>query len=530
MARADQEEEPVDNSRARSPGRAAIAGRRKITAALVVAMMVAAVEQLIVSPAMPTIIAKLQGFQIYPWVISAYLLAATVTVPIYGKLADLFGRKPVLIFGLVLFSFGSVLSGTSTSMGQLIAMRTIQGLGAGAVTPIVLTMLGDLFSLQERAYVQSLFSVVWGLSSIGGPVVGGYLTDNVGWRWVFLICVPFAASAILMLLLYVSEQIVDREVPPIDWAGAALLTAGVLAFLWVVLDGSHRSWPINILLLSGSAGLLFLFAMRERIAADPILPMSLMTRPVIAAALLASLAFGGIIFGIETYVPLHVQGVQAGDATRAGRTLIPLFFGWSLSGALAARAVVRYGFRWCGLTGSAVVALGCLCLVAGASFPQWARACFYVALAVIGMGMGPTSLSFILAVQNAVSWGQRGIATAAAIFLRTIGGSTGVGVLGGLLAWELMHRLARSGATGINVAAALRPETHGYLSPDQLHLVQISLGLTLRDVYLLITLLAVVSFICACWLPDKHATLTSSSNGEHELSRAERPEMAAVEV
>ncbi|MFI5459402.1 MAG: MDR family MFS transporter [Isosphaerales bacterium] len=523
MENASQDGEADKNGDTRSPGRSAIAGRRKVTVALLVAMMVAAVEQLIVSPAMPTIIAKLKGFDIYPWVISAYLLAATVSVPIYGKLADLFGRKPVLIFGLVLFSLGSMLSGTSMSMGQLIATRTIQGLGAGAVSPIVLTMLGDLFTLRERAQVQALFSAVWGLSSVAGPLIGGYLTDYIGWRWVFLICVPFAAAAILMLILYVSEPIVHRQVAPIDWAGAALLTAGVLAFLWVVLDGSRRSWAFNLLLLSGSAALLVLFVIRERIAADPILPMSLITRPVIAASLLASLAFGGILFGIETYVPLHVQGAQGGDATRAGLALIPLFLAWSASGALAARAVVRYGFRSCGLTGSILVAVGCLSLVTGASFPEWAWTCFMVALAVIGMGMGPTSLSFILAVQHAVNWGQRGVATGAAVFLRLIGGATGVGVLGGLLGWELMHRLARSGSTAIDVTAALRPETHKYLSHDHLRLVQTSLGLTLRDVYLLVTLLAIVSLICAFWLPDKHATLTNSSEQERESTRDEGP-------
>src|SRR5271157_3151314 len=167
-----------------------IPGRRQVTGALLVAMMVTAMEQLVVSPAMPTIIAQLKGFDIYPWVISAFLLAATVSTPIYGKLADMFGRKRVLLFGLTLFSLGSILSGTAMSMGQLIAMRAIQGLGAGAVGPIVLTMVGDMFSLEERARVQGLFSAVWGLSSVAGPVIGGYLTDHLGWRWVFLVCVP----------------------------------------------------------------------------------------------------------------------------------------------------------------------------------------------------------------------------------------------------------------------------------------------------------------------------------------------------
>src|SRR5215472_5024671 len=198
----------------------AYAGRRMVTAAMLVASTVTAMEQLVVSPAMPTIIAQLKGFEIYPWVISAYLLASTVSTPIYGKLADLYGRKRILLFGLVLFSLGSILSGTSQSMGQLIAMRTLQGLGAGAVGTIVLTMLGDLFTLHERARVQELFSAVWGLSSVAGPIIGGYLTDNVGWRWVFLVCVPFAIAAIVLLAWYVTEPLVDRKVAPIDWAGA----------------------------------------------------------------------------------------------------------------------------------------------------------------------------------------------------------------------------------------------------------------------------------------------------------------------
>ena len=182
----------------------------------------------------------LKGFDIYPWVISAFLLASTVSTPIYGKLADLFGRKPVLIFGLALFSLGSILSGTSHSMVQLIVMRSIQGLGAGAVGPIVLTMLGDLFTLKERAQVQGLFSAVWGLSSIGGPLVGGYLADHLGWQWVFLVCVPFAVAAIVMLVFFVTEPYVERKVAPIDWTGAVLLTSGMSILLWVVLDGSHQ--------------------------------------------------------------------------------------------------------------------------------------------------------------------------------------------------------------------------------------------------------------------------------------------------
>jgi MFS family permease len=499
--------EIAGNAVASGVGDSGVAGRRMVTAALLVAMTVTALEQLVVSPAMPTIIAQLKGFDIYPWVISAYLLAATVSTPIYGKLADLYGRKPILLFALVFFSIGSILSGTSMTMGQLIAMRTLQGLGAGGVGPIMVTMLGDLFTLHERARVQSVFSAVWGLSSVAGPFVGGFLTDHLGWRWVFLVSVPFAAVATVMLARYVTEPRVERRVAPIDWAGAGLLTSGMTALLLVVLEGSRHGIALGAGLFGASVVLIVLFVIRERYAADPILPLELMTRPTIAAALAGSCLIGAVLFGIDTYVPLYIQGVRGGTATLAGRALMPLFLAWAFSAAAAARTVVHRGFRFGGLVGSTLMTAGSLGLVAGAELPEWSRTCFFVGLVVAGLGMGPASLSYVLAVQHAVTWGQRGVATGAAIFLRTIGGAIGVGLLGATLGWELAHRLAEAGTTGIDVTAALRPETHGLLSAHQLVVVQAQLGHTLRDVYLQMTVLGFGSMICALWLPNKDQTL-----------------------
>jgi len=529
MANPSRDREAEDIGEGRGAATSAIAGRRRVTLALLVAMMVTAIEQLVVSPAMPTIIAELNGFDIYPWVISAFLLAATVSTPIYGKLADLFGRKRVLLFGLTLFSLGSILSGTSQSMGQLIAMRTIQGLGAGAVGPIVLTMLGDLFTLKERAQVQGLFSAVWGLSSVGGPLVGGYLTDRLGWQWVFLVCVPFAVAAIVMLIFFVSELKVERNVAPIDWAGAILLTSGMSSLLWVVLDGSRQSLLVDAWALVLAAGLLVLFVIREQKAADPILPLELMTRPTIAASLAGSFLVGSILFGLDTYIPLYIQGVRGETATLAGRALMPLFLAWAISVAVAARAVVHFGFRRGGMLGSALIALGNFILVVGATFQDWSRPWFITGLAVCGLGMGPTSLSFILAVQHAVNWGQRGVATGAVTFLRTIGGAIGVGLLGATLGWGLAHRLAVAGASGVDVAAALRPETHRFLIPAQLALVQSNLGLTLRDVYLQMMFLGIGCLVCAVWLPNKHATLSHSRSHEREVPEDEALAVAAAE-
>src|SRR3954471_14418393 len=206
-------------------------GRAMVTLALLLAMTVAALEQTVVSTAMPSIIAQLKGLDIYPWVFSAYLLAATVTTPLYGKLADLLGRKRLLLFGLSLFALGSMLSGMARSMPELIAMRVVQGLGAGAVGPIVLTMLGDLFTLEERARVQGWFSAVWGTSSLAGPALGGVLTDQLSWRWVFFVTVPFAVVSAWTLTWYVHEKVERRDVLPIDWVGAVLLTLSSVVLL-----------------------------------------------------------------------------------------------------------------------------------------------------------------------------------------------------------------------------------------------------------------------------------------------------------
>jgi MFS family permease len=346
---------------------------------------------------------------------------------------------------------------------------------------------------------------------------------------VFLVCVPFAFAAIGMLTFFVSEPKVERRVAPIDWAGAVLLTLGMSVLLWVVLDGSRAGMAIDLFALATSVGLLGLFVVRERMAVDPILPLDLMIRPTIAASLVGSFLVGAILFGLDTYVPLFVQGVRGGDATWAGRALMPLFLAWAISVAVAARAVVHFGFRRGGMIGSALVATGCLVLVGGATFPAWSQPWFIVGLAVCGLGMGPTSLSFILAVQHEVSWGQRGVATGAVVFLRTIGGAIGVGLLGATLGWGLAHRLALGGAAKIDVVAALRPETHQSLSVTQLAMVQTNLGLTLRDVYLQMMVLAIGCLVCTFWLPNRDATLSNSKSHEREPAEDEGLALAASE-
>jgi MFS family permease len=482
----------------------ALAGRKMITVALMLAMAVSALEQTVVSTAMPSIIAQLKGLDIYPWVFSAYLLAATVTTPIYGKLADLLGRKRVLLFGLTVFTLGSVLSGCSRSMGQLIAARVIQGLGAGAVMPIIITLIGDLFTLQERAKVQGLFSAVWGGSSLIGPALGGVLTDQLSWRWVFFVTVPFAVLSAWLLAMYVDEKFDHHKVSSIDWPGVLLLAAGATMLLLAVLSApTHSAAWVGVTLILAVA-LLVLLVRWEWRAVEPVLPIDLMAEPHIAAAILGSFLVGGLLLGIDTYVPLFIQGVRGGTATAAGRVITPLFVCWSVSVAVAAKVVVRLGFRRTAVIGSLLLSSGVLSLVLGTLWPEASGPFFLAGNVVVGLGMGPTSLSYILGVQNVVKWGQRGAATSAVIFFRTMGGALVVGMLGAVLGWELTRLLAAA-PQKIDVAAALRPETHKLLSPSQLRIVQEVLGRSLLGVFLLMFAMALLVIVCSVGLKGGRA-------------------------
>lgn len=498
--------------------------RRIVTVALLLAMAVAALEQTVVSTAMTSIIAQLKGIRIYPWVFSAYLLASTISTPIYGKLADLIGRRRVLLFGLFMFSVGSMLSGLSRSMPQLIAFRVIQGLGAGALGPIVLTIISDLYPLHERPKVQGLFSAIWGVSSVVGPLVGGVLTDQLSWRWVFFLTVPFSAFSAWILVRRVSEVSQPKGGVSLDWRGAMLLAAGSAALLWVVLSG--RDQPIAVIAVgfAVAVALFILFVRHERSASDPILPIELATDPAIAAALVGNFLVGCLLFGLEVYVPLYMQGVKGGSATRAGGTMTPLFLTWSVSVAVAAFVVVRYGFRKSAAVGTLFLVVGTFFLFAGSVWSDSYRVCFLFGMIAIGLGMGPTSLSYLLSVQNAVPWNRRGAATGALIFSRTMGGSIGVGLLGASLGFELAGRLKGDLARGIDVAAALRPETHRLLGGATLKLVQGALGGSLQHVFLEMFLLTVAGIACVYRLPGGRPT----SYGATE--RAEIDEGAAIAV
>jgi EmrB/QacA subfamily drug resistance transporter len=483
------------------PGGISAGERRLVTAAMMLAMSVAALEQTVVATAMPRIMAALGGGEIYAWVFSAYLLAATVTTPIYGKLADLWGRKRLLLFGLGLFLLGSVLSGLSTSMPMLIGMRVIQGLGAGALMPIVLTIIGDIFTLQERAKVQGWFSAVWGGASVAGPILGGWLTDQFSWRYVFFVSVPFGLVAAAVVVRYFHESLKPREVKPIDWQGAILLASGATLLLLAVLEGTKAPAAVVGALWVGSIGLLTSFFAWEARAADPILPPDLLRTPIILASISGSFLLGTLMFGLDTFVPLYFQGVLLKSATEAGGLLTPLFLSWSFSVAVAARLVVRYGFRAGAVAGTVLIVVGSTAIGVGASMPELAPTYFAAGMVLIGLGMGPASLSYILTVQNAVPWGRRGVATGAVTFTRSLGGALGVALLGGTLLFDLGRRMP--GAS--DLTAAMRAESLQRLGAERMAEIRAALELALRDLFFVIVGVGALGLWFAWRLPAGRA-------------------------
>jgi len=394
--------------------------------ALVLSLAMGALEATVVSTAMPTVIGDLGGIEHYSWVFTAYLLASTVTVPLYGKLADLYGRKPILLFGIALFLVGSAASGASRTMTQLIAFRTAQGLGAGAMQPVALTVVGDIFDLEERARMQGVFGAAWGLSGLVGPMLGGVIVKYLSWRWVFYVNLPFGVAAAGLLVVALHERI-EKRARSLDLGGAAILTAAIVALLFGASGGAGAK-PA----LAAAAVLLVVFIAYERRVPEPVVPLDLFTRRVIAVSSLAGAIIGGAMIATLTYVPLFVQGVLGGTATEAGGAITPMVITWPIASALSGRLIPRAGFRFLVRVGLGVTAVAALALAlpAAQTSGMWP---LRLATGVFGIGMGFANTALLIAVQTSVSWKQRGIATASTMFFRTIGGTLAVGVMGGLL-------------------------------------------------------------------------------------------------
>ncbi len=440
--------------------------RRYVTAALMLVMGLASMEQTVTSTVMPTIILDLKGFEHYSWVAAIYLLALTVSMPLYGRLADVLGRKRVILFAIALFSISSVAASMSRNMTTLIVCRGFQGLGAGGIMPVVLTILGDIFTLLERARIQGLFSFVWGGAALVGPPLGSLLVQTIGWRSVFYVNLPFGLLAMAVLMWKYRDQ---EETHPtdLDLTGVitlALGSVGLLAVASMLESGGNNNWLVAATAIA-SAVLIVGFVVNERRAAHPIMPPELMMRRAIGPAMVGMGLMGVALFGFETYVPLYMQAGRGTGAGGAAMAITPVFLTWSIAAFLAPRMMLRWGFRWTGTLGAVFIVasfLGLLiCAIAGA--PLWL---IVAVLSITGLGFGWASFSYIVAAQEAVSFKHRGVVTANLQFFRTLGGALGIGLLWTLFKVDAGPQMQRLEALGITPAKVLSGRSDSALSGE----------------------------------------------------------------
>lgn len=400
--------------------------RPLVVAALMLSMAMAAMEVTVVSTAMPTIVGELGGLPLYAWVAAVYLLTSTVTVPLYGKLADLFGRKPVLLAGIAVFLVGSLGCALARTMPGLIAARALQGLGAGAMQPIALTIIGDLFTVRERGRIQPWFGAVWGVAGLAGPMVGGVLVKHLSWPWVFWINLPVGLAAMGVLSVALVER-VERKRVRLDVAGAVLLSGAVMALLLAV-EG-----VFTVPLVALSLALFVALVLVERRVPEPLVPLDLFTTRVLGLSNGLSALQGGIMIAVATYMPLFVQAIVRGTPTEAGSAIAPMLVAWPIAAFISGRVLPRTGYR-------PLIVIGFILIGASSMGLPWlARpdasvTALQLLIGVMGAGMGLASTALIIVVQSAVPWERRGVATASNMFSRTIGGTLAVGVLGAALA------------------------------------------------------------------------------------------------
>ena len=427
---------------------------------VLIGMLLAALNQTIVATALPRIAGDLGGLSHYSWVFSAYMLAATVTVPIYGRLSDAYGRRPFFVAGILFFMAGSIVGGTADSMTQVILARAIQGLGAGALIPLAMAVIGDLVPPSDRGRWQGLTGAVFGVASVLGPFSGGWIADHADWRWVFFVSLPvgFVALAVVMVTLRIPPH-PDRATQ-IDYSGAALLAAGLSFVLLgtVRLGDAAARDPVEIAaLFAAGTALLAVLGWHERRTPNPIVPLSLFRLRTFSAAAATSFTVGIAMFGAIMFVPLFVQGVLGESATNAGLVLTPLMLALVATTVGSGQVISRTGhYRWAIVSGPVLMACGFALL--GALDPGSSQVDATVAMIVLGLGLGLLIQNLMLVIQNTVPSRELGAATSAGQFFRTTGGTVGVTVMGAVMTAGLPAGVslagAGSGAGGAEVAPA----------------------------------------------------------------------------
>ncbi|WP_460274864.1 MDR family MFS transporter [Celeribacter sp. ULVN23_4] len=487
---------------------------RLVIASVAVLLLLAALDQTIVSTALPTIVADLGGLEHLSWVVTAYILASTVVAPLYGKLGDLYGRRNVVIFSVTLFLTGSVLCGLSGSMGFLIAARTLQGLGGGGLFVLALSIIGDVIPPRERGKIQGVFASVFGVSSVAGPLMGGWFVDTLSWHWIFYINLPFGALALAGFVFGFKPRGV-RVQHRIDYAGALALTLSLSSIVLLTALGGKEFAILSPMGLGLSA--LFIattlgFVLIERKATEPILPMDLFKTNVFTITSVISFVSGALIFGALTFIPVFLQMAKGATATQSGLQLIPMTFGILAASTLSGQYMSRTGrYRLLPKIGLTLAALALVSLTRLS--PEMSSWSLWLSLAGLGAGMGCIFPVVTTAVQNAVPRQQIGTATAAALMFRQVGGSIAVALFGALFASRMASMMGGSQIEGLSNPTELGPQILAQLPDATRGLIAQTVSGALHPVYWIAAGLALAGLVIAFFL--REIPLQTRSSREH---------------
>ncbi len=472
--------------------------KRNITIAITVAMFLGAVEGTVVTTAVPTIVKELSGFELISWVFSIYLLTSAVSIPICGKLCDLYGRKSILTIGIVIFLVGSTLCGLSASMYELVAFRALQGIGAGAIFTVTFTIVGDVFELEERAKVQGWMSSTWGIASLAGPFVGGFLIDNLSWHWIFFINIPFGVLSIILLQRNLKEGCV-KERHRIDIAGAVLLSAAIISLLYgFLLFGKNDLAMLACLLVS--AGILAVFYIVEKRTGEPIVPFDVFTRTSTIVNIISFLA-SAVLIAINVYMPLYLQNVLGSSAMVSGLTMAPMSVTWMLASVYVGKAIPRFGEKAVIAVSSLVVAASCLLLPTLSLNSPLFLVIIYTSVMGFGFGAGFTTLTIV--VQMSVDYNKRGAATALNSLVRTLGQTIGISIFGSIFNLGIAEYLTGIGIKGIDAGNLYSsPSINDAAYLEQVRLSQVS---GLHIIYAVVIVVSLASLILTFVLPKNQS-------------------------
>jgi EmrB/QacA subfamily drug resistance transporter len=471
--------------------------RTLVLAACLMATFMAAVESSIVATAMPTIVADLGGFNLFSWVFAVYLLTQAVSIPVYGRLADSYGRKKVFYVGAGLFLVGSTLCGLSGNMLTLILFRALQGFGAGAVQPIATTILGDIYTPTERAHVQGLVSSVFGVSAVLGPSLGAFLVEHVSWQFVFWVNLPIGVAAIVMIAAFLHEQVGYRR-HRIDYLGSLLLMLGIAALMLLLVQGGSLSRAALSAAGATAVATLAALVLHERSVAEPMLPLELWRNRVILVGSLGGAVISAVMMGVSAFLPTYVQGAMGRSALAGGLVLGAMSVTWAIASFYGGRLMVRTTYR---LT----AVLGTLALIAGSAVlitltPERGVLWASIGSLLIGIGMGFCNTTFIVSIQAAVPWHQRGAATSSCMFLRFVGQALGAAAFGAVLNLTLLR--AAPEAIGM-VDRMLDPAQRSDLPAAELARLVDVVAQGLHNTYVLAGALSVVALGLALLLPAR---------------------------